>query len=104
MEILDASGKVVRTVFKRPRGAEEQPTADAGGGDEEEGGGFRRTRRPHALEKTRRHASLHLGSSLSRPVASATRPEGPNGPAAVPGKYAVRLTAGIVDLDTAAHR
>ena len=92
MDILDASGKVVRTFSSARAAREEQPTADAGGGDEE--GGFRQRGGPTRLEKT---AGMHRFTWDLRypgPWASASRPEGPNGPAAVPGKYSVRLTVG----------
>ncbi len=91
MEILDASGKVIRTFTSA--GAEEAPAADAGGGDDEEGG-FRFRGGPVKLDKT---AGMHRFTWDLRypgPWMSENRPEGPGGPAAVPGKYSVRLTAG----------
>ena len=53
-----------------------------------------RQRCPARLEKT---AGMHRFTWDLRypgPWMSKTRPEGPNGPVAVPGKYSVRLTAG----------
>ncbi|HLH17859.1 MAG TPA: hypothetical protein VKX45_11590 [Bryobacteraceae bacterium] len=94
LEILDGAGKVVRT-FTSSTGTGEEAggAADAGGGDDAEGG-FRMRSGPTRLEKT---AGMHRFTWDLRypgPWQSAQRPEGPNGPMAVPGKYAVRLTVG----------
>jgi photosystem II stability/assembly factor-like uncharacterized protein len=107
MEILDASGKVVRKYSSaevpgggggRGRGgqaAAADEEAGGGGGDEEGGGGGRRGGGgPTKLDKT---AGMHRFTWDLRTVGpwmSAARPEGPNGPMMPPGKYAVRLTAG----------
>jgi len=93
MEILDAGGKVVRKFSSA--GADERPAAVEAPPDEDgEGGGFRGRGAPTRLDKT---AGMHRFTWDLRypgPWQSATRPEGPNGPMAVPGKYSVRLTSG----------
>ncbi|MCU1233269.1 MAG: hypothetical protein JWP63_1236, partial [Candidatus Solibacter sp.] len=97
MEILDANGKLVRK-FTSSTGtaADAAPApdaADAGGGDDSEGGPRMRTG-PTRLDKT---PGMHRFTwDLRNPGAwmNANRPEAPNGPVAVPGKYAVRLTVG----------
>ena len=95
MEILDASGKVVRKFTSAGAAAAEAAPpveADAGGDDGE--GGPRVRSGPTRLEKT---AGMHRFTwDLRYPGAwmNAARPEGPNGPAAVPGKFSVRLTVG----------
>jgi hypothetical protein len=73
------------------------PAADAAAGapaaDEGEGG-FRVRSGPTRLDKT---AGMHRFTWDLRypgPWINNARPEGPNGPVAVPGKYAVRLTVG----------
>ena len=68
----------------------------ARGDDEEGGGGGGRGGRGAAV-RLDKSAGMHRFTWDLRypgPWQSATRPEGPNGPAAVPGKYAVRLTDG----------
>ncbi|MGO9256842.1 MAG: VPS10 domain-containing protein [Bryobacteraceae bacterium] len=100
MEVLDGAGKLVRKFTSAGAAVEERPQeADfAGGGDEEEGGGGGGGRGgrggPTRLDKS---AGMHRFTWDLRypgPWQSATRPEGLNGPMAVPGKYAVRLTLG----------
>ncbi len=95
MEILDSTGAIVRKfssvgVAQTSRPADE----DASGGDDEGEGGFRVRSGPTRLDKT---AGMHRFTWDLRypgPWQSDTRPEGPNGPMAVPGKYAARLTVG----------
>ncbi len=91
LEILDAAGKTVRK-FTSSGGAAERPAeADAGGDDDE---GPRVRSGPTRLDN---NPGLHRFTwDLRYPGAwtSATRPEGPNGPLAVPGKYSVRFSAG----------
>jgi photosystem II stability/assembly factor-like uncharacterized protein len=95
MEILDASGKVIRKFSSAGTAAADAPPpveADAGGDDGE--GGFRVRSGPTRLDKT---AGMHRFTwDLRYPGAwmNAARPEGPNGPVAVPGKFSVRLTVG----------
>ncbi|MBZ5604221.1 MAG: hypothetical protein LAO79_18120 [Acidobacteriia bacterium] len=96
LEILDASGKVIRT-FTSAAAPREGPAGDVGGDDEE--GGFRFRGGPTRIEKT---AGMHRFTWDLRypgPVSvanalNATRPEAPGGPAAVPGKYSARLMVG----------
>jgi len=93
MEILDGSGKVVRTFTSAGAVAAEEP-ADAAPADDEEGGGFRGRVAPVKLDKS---PGMHRFTwDLRYPGSwmSATRTEGPNGPAAAPGKYSVRLNVG----------
>jgi len=93
MEILDQSGQPVRK-FTSAAGTEDRgANADAAPADDEEGG-FRIRSGPTRLENT---AGMHRFTWDLRypgPWMSATRPEGPGGPSAVPGKYSVRLTVG----------
>ena len=95
LEVLDANGKPVRKFSSTGGGASGERGFDGGGGgDEEEGGGFRMRSGPTRLDKS---AGLHRFTWDLRypgPWMSAARPEGPNGPTAVPGKYSVRLTVG----------
>ena len=92
IEILDGAGKVIRT-FTSAGSEERAPAADAPPSEDAEGG-FRVRSGPTRLDKT---AGMHRFTWDLRypgPWMSAARPEGPNGPMAVPGKYAVRLTVG----------
>ncbi len=100
MEILDEAGKVIRTFTTGATGgraaAEEPAVADLAPSDDEEGGGGGRGGRG-AVVRLDSSTGMHRVTWDLRypgPWQSATRPEGPNGPAAVPGKYAVRLTDG----------
>jgi hypothetical protein len=88
MEILDTAGKVIRTFSSAA--AEEAPVEAAA--DDDEGPRFRAA--PVKLDKTPGMHRFTWDLRYPGPWASANRPEGPNGPAAVPGKYSVRLTAG----------
>jgi photosystem II stability/assembly factor-like uncharacterized protein len=93
LEVLDASGTPVRKFSSTGGGAAKEP-AGGGEGDDEEGGGFRARSGSSRLDKA---AGLHRFTWDLRypgPWMSAARPEGPNGPTAVPGKYSVRLTVG----------
>lgn len=93
LEILDGADKVVRTFTSS--GPDETPAADAGGGgDDEEGGGGRARGGPAKLDKT---PGMHRFMWDLRYVGawqSATRPQGPDGPVGLPGKYSVRFTDG----------
>jgi photosystem II stability/assembly factor-like uncharacterized protein len=92
LEILDGDGKTVRKFSSA--GAEERAVeADAPPPDDEEGG-FRVRGGPTRLDKS---AGMHRFTWDLRypgPWMSNARPEGPNGPTAVSGRYAVRLTVG----------
>jgi len=98
MEILDGAGKVVRTFSSAGGAVAEAPAAadDAPADDEEGGGGGGRGGRGAAvrLDKSAGEHRVTWDLRYPGPWQSATRPEGPNGPEAVPGKYSVRLTVG----------
>ena len=97
LEVLDAAGKPVRKFTSAGGGAGEAPPQEdfAAGGDDEEGGGGRGGRGgPVRLDKSAGLHRFHWDLRYPGPWQSGTRPEGPNGPMAVPGKYAVRLTVG----------
>lgn len=93
LEILSGSGKVVRT-FTSAAPASEPRTAGNPPSEEEEEGGFRLRTPPVRLEKTAGMHRVTWDLRYPGPWQSESRPEGPNGPAAVPGSYTVRLTAG----------
>src|SRR5208282_3201687 len=94
LEILDAAGKTIRTFSSAGGGSQaEAGPAEAAPPDDEEGG-FRFRGGPTRLDKT---AGMHrFAWDLRYPGSwtSDSRPEGPNGPLAVPGEYSVKLTAG----------
>ncbi|MBZ5728775.1 MAG: hypothetical protein LAP87_27820 [Acidobacteriia bacterium] len=94
MDILDSSGKVVRQFSSASASTEERPAADAEPPNEDEGGGFRARGAPARLDKTAGMHRVTWDLRYPGPWQSSTRPEGPNGPMAVPGQYSVRLTAG----------
>jgi hypothetical protein len=87
LEILDASGKVIRK-FSSAAVVEAPPSED------EEGGGGRRGRGVVPLDAKPGMHRFTWDLRYPGPWQSAQRPEGPNGPAAVPGKYSARITAG----------
>ena len=98
LEVLDGAGKPVRKFTSAgPAEAERPQEADfAAGGDDEEGGGGGRGGRG-GQTRVDKSAGLHRFTWDLRypgPWQSASRPEGPNGPMAVPGKYSVRLSMG----------
>jgi photosystem II stability/assembly factor-like uncharacterized protein len=93
LEILDQSGKTVRKFSSAPsaaragRGAERD--ADAGeDSDERPRGGA-----TPVLKKTAGMHRFTWDLRYDGPWQSESRPQGPNGPRAVPGKYAVKLTS-----------
>jgi photosystem II stability/assembly factor-like uncharacterized protein len=94
MEILDANGKVIRK-FTSSTGTEAPAPDAADAPPSEEGeGGPRMRSGPTRLDKTAGGHRFTWDLRYPGPWMNANRPEGPNGPAAVPGKYSVRLTAG----------
>lgn len=96
LEVLDNAGKVVRKFSSAGAGAEERsPRAEAPPSEDEEGG-FRPRSGPTRLEKGPGMQRFTWDLRYPGPWQSDSRPEGPNGPVAVPGKYALRLTAGSV--------
>jgi photosystem II stability/assembly factor-like uncharacterized protein len=95
MEILDASGKVVRTFSSAaPAGGDRSAAREEAPSDDEEGDGPRVRAAPARLEKSPGMHRFTWDLRYPGPWMSESRPEGPNGPTAVPGKYSVRLTAG----------
>ncbi len=85
VEILDSAGKTIRT-FSSVKPPEEKPAG-------EESESRPRTAAP-ALDKS---AGMHRFTWDLRypgPWQSESRPEGPNGPKAVPGRYSIKLTSG----------
>ena len=104
MEILDAAGKVIRKFTSAgaaaPRSA--PPMREAAPSEDGEGGGVRVRSGPTRLDKT---PGMHRFTwDLRYPGAwvSATRPEGPNGPAAVPGKLRRAPDRRLLDRHAAA--
>ena len=97
LEILDSTGKTIRTFDSATAGrAAGEPADFAPPSDDEEGGGGGRGGRGSTI-RVDKSPGLHRVTWDLRypgPWQSASRPEGPNGPAAVPGKYSVRLTDG----------
>ncbi|MEO8369584.1 MAG: hypothetical protein ABI806_10310 [Candidatus Solibacter sp.] len=96
LEILDGAGKVIRKFNSTNAPAAEAPPAEAEAAPNEdgEGGGGRGRAAPVRIDRS---AGMHRVTwDLRYPGAwaSAARPEGPNGPMAVPGKYTARLTVG----------
>jgi photosystem II stability/assembly factor-like uncharacterized protein len=91
LEILDGAGKPVRKFSSAGAGSEDRAPEAA---PSEEEGGFRPRGGPTRLDRT---AGMHRFTWDLRypgPWVSDARPEGPNGPMAIPGKYAVRMTVG----------
>jgi photosystem II stability/assembly factor-like uncharacterized protein len=94
MDILDGSGKVIRK-FTSSTGTEAPPPDAADTPPSEEGEGGPRIRSgPTRLDKSAGAHRFTWDLRYPGPWMNANRPEGPNGPTAVPGKYSVRLTAG----------
>jgi hypothetical protein len=96
MQVLDATGKVVRSFTSAAPATPDRATAaDAAPADDEEGGGGGRGGRGGSprLDKT---AGMHRFTwDLRYPgPANGAGVEGGNGPAAVPGTYAVRVKVG----------
>lgn len=92
LEVLDAAGKTIRTFTSAGNAAAADAPAAVPADDEE--GAFRGPRGPVRLDKS---AGMHRFTWDLRypgPWTNTNNPEGPNGPMAVPGRYAVRLTVG----------
>jgi photosystem II stability/assembly factor-like uncharacterized protein len=95
MDILDGVGKSIRSFSSAASaGGAERGGPAAVGDDDEEGGGFRQRQAPARLEKGPGMHRFTWDLRYPGPWASKARPEGPNGPVAVPGKYSVRMTSG----------
>ncbi len=96
LEVLDGAGKVVRKFSSAAVAAAPQPAADEAPPEDDTGGGGRGGRGGQArLDKT---AGMHrMTWDLRYPgPMNGAGVEGGNGPAAVPGAYSVRLTAGSI--------
>ena len=91
LEILDETGKTVRS-FSSAHAAQEVrgPDRQAAEGEESE---ERPRTAPVVLNKTSGAHRFVWDLRYGGPWQSQNRPEGPNGPRAVPGKYLVKLTA-----------
>jgi hypothetical protein len=90
LEILDEAGKPIRKFSSHA-------AAPTGGGEDDQeggGGGGRRGRVTVPLDGKPGMHRFTWDLQYPGPWLSASRPEGPNGPTAVPGKYQVRITAG----------
>ncbi len=101
VEVLDASGAVVRKFTSAGAGAAPTPVAadDAPPADDSEGGGGGGRGGRGGVVRLDKSAGLHRFQWDERypgPWQSAARPEGPNGPTAPPGDFKVRLTVGSV--------
>ena len=93
LSFLDAAGKVIKT-FSSAGGGAATDAPVAAPADDDEGGGFRGPRGPVRVDKS---VGMHRFTwDMRYPGAWANdrTPEGPNGPMAVPGTYAVRLKVG----------
>jgi photosystem II stability/assembly factor-like uncharacterized protein len=93
LDILDGQGQVIRK-FSSAAGAPPPQATDGDQAGDEEEGGVRIRSGPTRLEKTAGMHRFIWDLRYPGPWISDARPEGPNGPMAVPGKYAVRLTSG----------
>jgi photosystem II stability/assembly factor-like uncharacterized protein len=91
LEILDAAGKTVRT-FSSGFGTERTAAGAEATVDDE--GGFRAPPLPTKLSKAAGMHRFVWDLKYPGPWLSAERPEGPNGPVAVPGGYSVKFTTG----------
>jgi photosystem II stability/assembly factor-like uncharacterized protein len=93
LEILDGSGTVIRKFSSAAPPPPPRPDPQAASEEEED---FVPRGGPTRLDKS---AGMHRFTWDLRyvgPWASEAQPEGPNGPMAVPGKYAARLTVGAL--------
>lgn len=93
LEILDSAGRSVRKFSSAEAGSATRGGRESEAeGDEEEG--FRPRIAPVRLDKTAGMHRITWDLRYPGPWQSASRPEGPNGPMAVPGKYVLKLTVG----------
>jgi photosystem II stability/assembly factor-like uncharacterized protein len=94
LDVLDGSGNVVRKFTSAGSGSDDRTAeADAPPSDDEEGG-FRIRSGPTRLDKSPGMHRFTWDLRYPGPWMNNARPEGPNGPVAVPGKYTLRMTAG----------
>jgi photosystem II stability/assembly factor-like uncharacterized protein len=92
LEILDSSGKTVRA-FSSAKPAQEIHSTDREASTGEEDESSPRTA-PVILDKTAGMHRFTWDLRYTGPYISERRPEGPNGPMAVPGHYLIKMTAG----------
>ncbi len=94
LDVLDGSGNLVRKFTSAGSGSDDRNAdADAPPADDEEGG-FRVRSGPTRLDKSVGMHRFTWDLRYPGPWMNNARPEGPNGPVAVPGKYTLRMTAG----------
>jgi photosystem II stability/assembly factor-like uncharacterized protein len=91
LEIFDSTGRIIRKFTSKAPARAAAASEDTGGGDDEEG--FRATY-PSTLDASPGPHRFTWDLRYRGPWVSNSRPQGPNGPVAVPGQYSVRLTAG----------
>jgi photosystem II stability/assembly factor-like uncharacterized protein len=98
LEILDGTGKTIRKFSSAAAAVAPRPVVeDAGGGDEEGGGGGGRGGRGGNARLDKNPGMHRMTWDLRYPgPLTGAGTEGGTGPEAVPGQYAVRLTAGSV--------
>ncbi len=97
LELLDGAGKVVRKYSSAAVAASPSPAENAPPADEEGGGGGGRGGRGGAVRLDKNPGMHRMTWDLRYPgPMSGAGVEGGNGPAAVPGLYSVRLTAGSI--------
>jgi photosystem II stability/assembly factor-like uncharacterized protein len=91
LDVLDASGKTVRTFSSVKPKQEEKGAGGDPNGEEDES--MPRSA-PVVLDKTAGMHRFIWDLRYMGPWLSEQRPDGPTGPRAVPGKYSVKLTSG----------
>ena len=91
LSVLDAAGNVVRSFSSEAPAEGRGGRGGRGGGG---GGGFRGRGGPARLDNSVGMHRFTWDLRYPGPWESASRPDGGNGPAAVPGTYSVRLTVG----------
>ena len=94
LEVLDGAGHTVRKFSSAGGVADDAPAPSEAAPGEDEEGGFRIRSGPTRLDKGAGMHRFVWDLRYPGPWVSKTRPEGPNGPLAAPGKYAVKLTVG----------
>jgi photosystem II stability/assembly factor-like uncharacterized protein len=92
LEVLDDKGEVVRRISSSPSSGGMRSTEGSAESDDEEDARPRSA--PAVLSKSKGMHRFIWDLRYAGPWQSAKRPEGPNGPVAVPGKYQVRLGHG----------
>ena len=98
LDILDATGKVVRTFTTA---AANESARESQGGEEQDEDAPRRRSGPVNITKHQGMNRFTWDLGYPGPRQSATRPAGGGGPTAVPGAYRVRLTVAASGSDAA---